>query len=146
MDATHTDTARTLARQAEAALDEGHTDLADALAAVARLYARLAATPGSPGPANPQADLAAAETRERAAQAELRAREAEDLAKLTPRERAARKVARMILDATPADDEPDPASLPLQAVQSAFDVSSSTASAYRTEAAALLAGGYRPAA
>ncbi|MFH8387683.1 DUF2637 domain-containing protein [Kitasatospora sp. NPDC018058] len=93
-----------------------------------------------------EAKAGAAEARRRAAEREARALEAEDAARLTPRERAARKVARMILSATPHGHAPDPEAVDLQTIADAFGVSSSTASAYRTEAAALLADGYRPAA
>ncbi|RKN36719.1 DUF2637 domain-containing protein [Streptomyces hoynatensis] len=82
----------------------------------------------------------AAETREAVAEIELRAVEAEDLARLSPRERAARRVARMILARGGV-----PAALPLEDIKQALGVSSpATASEYRQEAAELLAGGYRP--
>ncbi|MGW2255502.1 DUF2637 domain-containing protein [Kitasatospora sp. NPDC001660] len=88
-----------------------------------------------------EAERAAAETRRAIAEIERRAVEAEDVAKLKPRERAVRKVARMIL-ATP---EQDAEQLPLAEIMSELAVSSSaTASEYRQEAADLLAKGYRP--
>ncbi|GHB67940.1 hypothetical protein GCM10010377_68570 [Streptomyces viridiviolaceus] len=87
-----------------------------------------------------EAEKAAAETRRAAAEIERRAVEAEDAAKLKPRERAVRKVARMILEAGG-----DASRLPLADIQRALDVSSpGTASEYRQEAADLLADGYRP--
>ncbi|MEV5177125.1 DUF2637 domain-containing protein [Streptomyces flaveolus] len=87
-----------------------------------------------------EAALAAAETRRAAAEIERRAVEAEDIAKLKPRERAVRKVARMILAVGGDADR-----LPLADIQHELAVSSpGTASEYRQEAAELLAGGYRP--
>ncbi|MFI7178962.1 DUF2637 domain-containing protein [Streptomyces spororaveus] len=88
-----------------------------------------------------EAERAAAETRRATAEIERRAVEAEDTAKLKPRERAVRKVARMILAAGGADQ------LPLADIQHELAVASpGTASEYRQEAAELLASGYTPAA
>ncbi|MET9497428.1 DUF2637 domain-containing protein [Streptomyces sp. NPDC006552] len=85
---------------------------------------------------------AAAETRLAAAEIERRAVETEDVAKLKPRERAVRRVARMIL-ATGGDAD----RLPLATIQHELAITSpGTASEYRQEAAELLAGGYRPQA
>ncbi|WP_411132732.1 DUF2637 domain-containing protein [Streptomyces sp. 030-HV] len=81
----------------------------------------------------------AAEARAAAAEAEARAVEAEDLLKLTPRERAVRKVARTVL----AHHAGQTDQLPIASIADAFGVSESTASEYRKEAAALIAGGYR---
>ncbi|WP_327075671.1 hypothetical protein OG196_44055 (plasmid) [Kitasatospora purpeofusca] len=89
---------------------------------------------------------AEAQARLRAAEAERLAIAAEDEARLTPKDRATRKVARMILAATPDGHTPDPKAIDLKAVMDALAVSQTTASDYRTEAAALLAGGYRPTA
>ncbi|MGK5545692.1 DUF2637 domain-containing protein [Streptomyces sp. URMC 127] len=87
-----------------------------------------------------EAERAAAETRRVAAEIERRAVEAEDAAKLTPRQRAVRKVARMILAA--GDDTTHPT---LADIQRELAVSSpGTASEYRQEATELLAKGYRP--
>ncbi|GGM19875.1 hypothetical protein GCM10010129_75240 [Streptomyces fumigatiscleroticus] len=87
-----------------------------------------------------EAERAAAETRRAAAEIEQRAVEAEDVAKLKPRERAVRRVARMILAAGGDADR-----LPLADIQHELAVTSpGTASEYRQEAAELLAGGYRP--
>ncbi|MGC5359548.1 DUF2637 domain-containing protein [Streptomyces sp. DT190] len=87
-----------------------------------------------------EAERAAAETRRVAAEIERRAVEAEDVAKLKPRERAVRRVARMILAAGGDADR-----LPLADIQHELAVTSpGTASEYRQEAAELLAGGYRP--
>ncbi|MFI7396416.1 DUF2637 domain-containing protein [Streptomyces tendae] len=87
-----------------------------------------------------EAERAAAETRWAAAEIERRAVEAEDVAKLKPRERAVRRVARMILAVGGAADL-----LPLADIQRELEVASpSTASEYRQEAVELLATGYRP--
>ncbi|PWJ02182.1 hypothetical protein DKG34_40175 [Streptomyces sp. NWU49] len=87
-----------------------------------------------------EAERAAAETRRAAAEIERRAVEAEDVAKLKPRERAVRRVARMILAVGGDSDR-----LPLADIQHELAVTSpGTASEYRQEAAELLAGGYRP--
>ncbi|MGW4597012.1 DUF2637 domain-containing protein [Streptomyces sp. NPDC004457] len=87
-----------------------------------------------------EAEYRAAEMRLAAAEIERRAVEIEDAAKLTPRERAVRKVARMILAAGGDADQ-----VLLSDIQRETQVSSTdTASKYRQEAAELLAGGYRP--
>ncbi|WP_255220009.1 DUF2637 domain-containing protein [Streptomyces sp. PVA_94-07] len=87
-----------------------------------------------------EAEKAAAETRRVAAEIEQRAVETEDAAKLKPRERAVRKVARMILAVGGDADR-----LPLAEIQHELAVTSpGTASEYRQEAAQLLADGYRP--
>lgn len=100
-----------------------------------------------------EAELRAAEKRFAAAEIEQRAVEIEDAAKLTPRERAVRRVARMALAAGLVTvglgaNEIHPALsrvISIADVQREADVSSTdTASKYRQEAAALLAGGYRP--
>ncbi|MFE3413097.1 DUF2637 domain-containing protein [Streptomyces mirabilis] len=88
-----------------------------------------------------EAERRAAETRLAVAEIERRAVETEDIAKLTPRQRAVRKVARMIL-ATAAGEA---SRLPLADIQRELAVSSpGTASEYRQEAAELIEGGYRP--
>ncbi|MFK0112510.1 DUF2637 domain-containing protein [Streptomyces sp. NPDC091217] len=100
-----------------------------------------------------EAELVAAETRFAASEIDRRAVEIEDTAKLTSRERAVRKVARMALAAGLVTvglgaNEFHPALcrvISIADVQREFGVSSTdTASKYRQEAAALLAGGYRP--
>jgi hypothetical protein len=80
-----------------------------------------------------------AEARAAAAETELRAAEAEDAARLSPRERSVRKVARMALMQHGGHVD----RLPLDAIAEALSVSTTTASEYRKEAGALLAGGYR---
>ncbi|MEU0060399.1 DUF2637 domain-containing protein [Streptomyces sp. NPDC006334] len=88
-----------------------------------------------------EAERAAAETRRAAAEIERRAVEAEDIARMRPRERAVRRVARMILFAADGVAE----RLPLADIQHELAVSSpATASEYRQEAGELLASGYRP--
>ncbi|MEW1551883.1 DUF2637 domain-containing protein [Streptomyces tsukubensis] len=88
-----------------------------------------------------EADRRAAETRLAAAEIEGRAVEAEDKAKLSPRQRAVRKVARMIA-AAGGDHE----RVGLADIQRELAVNSpGTASEYRSEAAELLRSGeYRP--
>ncbi|WP_432040955.1 DUF2637 domain-containing protein [Streptomyces chartreusis] len=100
-----------------------------------------------------ETELAAAETRLAAAEVERRAVEIEDEAKLTSRQRAVRKVARLALaaglvpDGLAYDDIHHELCerISIADVQREFDVSSTdTASKYRQEAVALLADGYRP--
>jgi hypothetical protein len=86
-----------------------------------------------------EAKRRASEARRAAAEMELRAVEAEDQLKLSPRERAVRKVARIVY--TQHAGQVD--QLPLDAIAEAFAVSITTASEYRKEAAAQLASGYR---
>ncbi|MEY9944724.1 DUF2637 domain-containing protein [Kitasatospora sp. GAS1066B] len=88
-----------------------------------------------------EARLGAAEARERAAEIELRVLEMEDEARLTPSQRGARKVARMIL----ADGAGIAESIDLQTIAEALGVSVATASQRRADAAELIAAGYRPA-
>ncbi|MFD5819387.1 DUF2637 domain-containing protein [Streptomyces sp. NPDC127038] len=98
-----------------------------------------------------EAHQRAAEMRLAAAETERSAVEAEDAARLTPRERAVRKVARVALAAglipiglSEHEVQRELSRLvSIADVQSACDVSSTdTASRYRTEAAALIASGY----
>ncbi len=100
-----------------------------------------------------ETEYAAAEARLAAAEVERRAVEIEDAAKLTPRERAVRKVARMAFAAGAVFVGLDADGIhrelcrvvSIADVQREFDVSSTdTASKYRQEAVALIAGGYRP--
>ncbi|MFJ3141425.1 DUF2637 domain-containing protein [Streptomyces halstedii] len=87
-----------------------------------------------------EAKRRAAEAREAAAETELRAVEAEDQARLTPKERATRKVARMILATGGQEAE----QVELTAIADALGVSVTTASDRRRDAVELLRGGYRP--
>lgn len=120
----------TEARVAETRRRAAEADRAAAVAEAEKETAKAAAE---------QARLRVVETRARVAETEARAVEMEDHAKLTPRERAARKVARMIL-AAGGDAE----QVELQTIADALGVSTTTASQRRQEAAELLAGGYRP--
>ncbi|WP_216586615.1 DUF2637 domain-containing protein [Streptomyces brasiliscabiei] len=88
-----------------------------------------------------EAAMAAAETRLAAAEVERRAIEIEDAAKLTPRERAVRKVARMVIAAGGNADQVLLADIQRETAVSSTD----TASKYRQEAAELLASGYAAA-
>ena len=86
-----------------------------------------------------EAEQRAAEARAATAVLEERALEAEDVARLTSKQRAARKVARMILNQGQGAVE----RIELQSIADAFGVSVSTASEYRREAAELLHNGYQ---
>ncbi|MEV7442007.1 DUF2637 domain-containing protein [Streptomyces sp. NPDC091204] len=86
-----------------------------------------------------EADQRASQARLRTAEIERAAVEAEDAARLTPRERSVRRTARMIL----ADAAGAWADLPLEVIAKATGVSESTASDYRREAADLIDSGYR---
>ncbi|WUW26986.1 DUF2637 domain-containing protein (plasmid) [Streptomyces sp. NBC_01463] len=141
-----TERAAAEARHAAAEADRGKAEEerrhADALAHIAHAQKDAA-----------EAGRAAAEIRQAAAEAERRAVEIEDEAKLTSRQRAVRRVARLALA---AGLEPEGLAhedlahelcerISIADVQREFDVSSTdTASKYRQEAVALLAGGYRP--
>jgi hypothetical protein len=91
--------------------------------------------------------LAAAQlAREQAARAEAAAQAAEDYARLSPRERNIRRVARMLLAANPhATDasEINQDAVPLAAIQEELPASRTTAGELRQEAMTLLAGGYQ---
>ncbi|MER7309946.1 DUF2637 domain-containing protein [Streptomyces griseoluteus] len=127
---TERDASETAARAAEAKARE-----ASALALAERRAEEAAAAKARAA----ETERAAAEARLHAAEIERRAVEAEDELKLSPRARVARKVARMALAQAAGDVE----QLPLQNLADMFGVSTSTASDYRTEAAKLLADGYR---
>ncbi|WP_225629372.1 DUF2637 domain-containing protein [Streptomyces werraensis] len=122
--------AETRARAAEAEAREEAARAATERAREARAEAEARAA---------EMERTAAETRRRAAEIERAAVEAEDVARLSPKERTHRKVARMILTAGG-----HPEHLPINDVAEAFGVSVSTASEYRAAAAQLLAEGYRP--
>lgn len=87
-----------------------------------------------------EAEQRASEARRRTAEAERATVEAEDAARLSPRERSVRRTARMIL----AEADGIAENLPLEVIAEATGVSGSTASDYRREAADLIATGYRP--
>jgi hypothetical protein len=126
------------ALEAERAASETRRRTAEMEAAAAEAEARQEAARR----AAEEARLGASEARARALEIEQRALEMEDAARLSPRERAVRKVARMALAETGGDAE----QLPLERITAALKVSSSTASQYRNEAYDLLASGYRPQA
>ena len=119
-----------------AAEERGAAQRAERDAALARQAAAEADKRAS------EARAAAVETRARTAEMELRALEMEDAARLTPRERTVRKVARMVLAEAFGDAE----RLPLERITDALAVSVSTASQYRAEAIDLIQQGYRPTA
>ncbi|MGW7711595.1 DUF2637 domain-containing protein [Streptomyces sp. NPDC054771] len=98
--------------------------------------------------ATAEAEAAAFAAREAAAHAEIAAQEAEEEAGLSRRERAERKVARMILAAhaaLPADERPeapDKYGVSLDQVSEAIGVGQTVAGQRRDAAADLIAGGY----
>ncbi|MFI1386668.1 hypothetical protein [Embleya sp. NPDC020886] len=87
-----------------------------------------------------EANEATAAARRRTAALEHLTIALEEDARQTPRERAVRKLARMALEGAAGDVT----AITLETIIRRFDVSSSTASGYRADAAELLAGGYRP--
>ncbi|MEV6439846.1 DUF2637 domain-containing protein [Streptomyces anulatus] len=135
--------AETRRAAAEAARLEAEEVERQALAAAGTEAARKAAA---------ETEKAASETRLAAAEIERRAIEIEDEAKLSPRERSVRKVARLALtagvfhDALALEDVQYELNelVSIADVQRECDVSSTdTASKYRQEAAILIADGYR---
>ncbi|WP_086560119.1 DUF2637 domain-containing protein [Streptomyces africanus] len=134
--------ARARAAETEQRAAEVERDAAEARSRTAEINRGFAAAEAEKSRAEADAAEAkqrAAEARARAAEIELRAVEAEDLLKLTSRERAARKVARIALTQHAGHVD----QLSLAAITEAFGVSESTASEYRKDAGALIAGGYR---
>lgn len=134
--------ARARAAETEQRAAEVERDAAEARSRAAEINRRAAAAEAEQ--ARAEADTAeakkrAAEARARAAEVELRAVEAEDQLKLSPRERAARKVARTAL----TQHAGDITAVSLASIAEAFGVTDSTASEYRKEAGVLIAGGYR---
>ncbi|MGW1848957.1 hypothetical protein [Streptomyces sp. NPDC001966] len=91
-----------------------------------------------------RSDLATARLRADTARAEAAAEAADDYARLTPRQRSARRVARMLLAAQPdlPADKIDHEAVPLTVMMERLDVSQSTASDIRKDAMALLLSGY----
>ncbi|MEU4352813.1 DUF2637 domain-containing protein [Streptomyces sp. NPDC023838] len=86
-----------------------------------------------------------ARARARAAALEAAAEAADDYARLTPRQRNARRVARMLLAAHPADVAPadiDPERVPLAEIQERLTVARTTAGEIRQEARQLITDGY----
>ena len=134
--------ARARAAETEQRAAEVERDAAEARARTVEINRRFAAAEAEQARAEADAAEAkkrAAEVRAAAAEIELRAVEAEDAARLSPKERAARKVARIVLTQHAGHVD----QLSLAAITEAFGVSESTASEYRKEAGALIAGGYR---
>ncbi|MGA5873968.1 hypothetical protein [Streptomyces cinereoruber] len=95
-----------------------------------------------------EADRRTALAREAAARAELAAQEADDAARLTPRERGERQVARMILAAyraLPEDErpaEPEMYAVSLDEIGSVLNVGRTAASERRQGAMDLIKAGY----
>ncbi|MFJ2477754.1 hypothetical protein ACIOWI_33075 [Streptomyces sp. NPDC087659] len=141
------------ARAAAARRRVAEDDLAIAVAQAesARLLAEQAESEARKAIADHQAAeaaVAAAASREAAARTELAAQEAEDAARLTPRERAERKIARMILTAhatLPVDQrppQPDMYGVSLEEVSDAIGVARTAASERRQGAYELILSGY----
>ncbi|WP_329326696.1 DUF2637 domain-containing protein [Streptomyces sp. NBC_01689] len=86
-----------------------------------------------------EADALAAETRLRIAGIERRAAEAEDEARLSPKDRAVRRLARLAL----IEHDGNVEAIHLETIAEEFTVSTTTASNYRRWAIELLAEGYR---
>lgn len=84
--------------------------------------------------------------RAQAAHAEATAEAAEDFARLTPRQRSARRVARLLMAAQPDGlvDKADTEAVPLTVIMDKLGISLSTASEIRKEAMSLLQSGYGP--
>ncbi|MFD3334603.1 hypothetical protein ACFWV1_18385 [Streptomyces sp. NPDC058700] len=128
---------RALALRARADADQADADRAEA--AARRAAAESAAA---------ESQAAAVHARAEAARAEVAVLEAEDTARLTPVERAVRKVARLILaahHAIPASRKPqapDMYAVSLEAVQDALHVSHTVAGQRRQAAGDLIANGY----
>ncbi|MEU5097618.1 DUF2637 domain-containing protein [Streptomyces sp. NPDC020996] len=134
--------ARARAAETEQRAAEVERAAAAARAHTAEINRRFAAAEAEQAQAEADAAEAkkrAAEARAAAAEIELRAVEAEDAARLSPKERTVRKVARLALTRHAGQVD----QLPLEAIAETFAVSLSTASEYRKEAGALIAGGYR---
>lgn len=135
--------ARLAAAEADRRAAEVEEDAAKARERAAEADAQKAAAEARTRDAEADAErsrLAAAEARAAALEVERRAAEIEDELKLSPKERAVRRVARMVL----ADAAGDAERLPLEAIERALEVKTATASDYRKAAAELLATGYRP--
>lgn len=128
-------TAEAEANERKAAEDRLSAAEADRLANAARAEAAALAEQAA------DATRRTAEHREAFARAELAAQEAEHLARMPLRERAERKVARMILAA--GGDEK---AVPLADIEAELNVGRTIASERRQAAAALIARGYNPEA
>ncbi|MGW8768381.1 DUF2637 domain-containing protein [Streptomyces sp. NPDC055815] len=143
--ARHLEEARRAHAEAFRLEEEGKTAAARAEAERAEFAARKAKAEQEAE----EATAAAALAREEAARAEVAALEAEDIARLSPVERAVRKVARMLLAAhpgLPAGQEPqgfDMYAISLEQVMDALGVSQTIAGQRRQAAAELITSGYR---
>ncbi|MET9954463.1 hypothetical protein ABZ135_23370 [Streptomyces sp. NPDC006339] len=140
-DSDHAAKARDLAQQALTVLAYGARDTAEALAEVAHVYARLSV------PADlttVRLDLVTAELRARTARAEAAAQAAEDYAELTPRQRSARRVARLLLAACPdvPPSEIRAEAVPLAVIMERLGIGQTNASELRQGALTLLRDGY----
>ncbi|WP_143202931.1 hypothetical protein [Streptomyces sp. CB02261] len=128
---------RALALKARADADQADADRAEAAARKAAAESAAA-----------ESQVATVHARAEVARAEVAALEAEDTARLTPVERAVRKVARLILAAhhtIPASRKPqapDMYAVSLETVQDALRVSHTVAGQRRQAAADLIANGY----
>ncbi|MGW2866020.1 hypothetical protein [Streptomyces sp. NPDC001205] len=132
-----------MARQAYVAWAQGDRAAARALADVARVYACLAERVDHTAA---RLDLATAQLKADAARAEAAAEAADDYARLTPRQRSVRRVARILLAAHPdmPVDKIEPEAVPLTTIMERLDVGQSTACEIRKEATVLLLSGYGP--
>lgn len=128
---------RARADQAQAKADEEEAAARKARAKAEALKAGAAAL---------EADRQRAAARHEVSMIEARARQAEDYARLTPRERSERLVARMLLAAgvTPETAEAQIGAVPLSTVMEVLGVGQTAAGGIRTAAAILLETGYRP--
>ncbi|MCY0954136.1 DUF2637 domain-containing protein [Streptomyces sp. H27-S2] len=93
--------------------------------------------------AGAQADKAAADLRYQTAMSEARAQQAEDYARLSPRERSERLVARMLLAAGVDPEQPDLTVVSLSQIMGVLNVGQTAAGDVRKAAGARLVDGYR---
>ncbi|MFG2623288.1 DUF2637 domain-containing protein [Streptomyces sp. NPDC048507] len=134
-------------QRAEKARAEAETERQNATAARERAEAeRARADKQAALQAAAEASNAAAQARYEASMIEARAQQAEDYARLTPRERNERLVARMLLTAgaRPETAEQHVDLVPLTMVMEALGVKQTAAGDIRKAAAVLLESGYRP--
>ncbi len=134
--------ARRRAAEDDAAAAEREQHAAERRTAAAELALRAADTEARAAALARRAaddETATVEARAKAVEAEARAVEAEDLLRLTPTERDARRVARMAIRQHGGDVD----AIPGAEIAALLNVSTATASNRRTEARQLLAAGYR---
>ncbi|WP_149561546.1 DUF2637 domain-containing protein [Streptomyces cacaoi] len=132
--------AERVAEKAEAEAKRQKAEAKEAEAAEAQAAARAAEARRQAEMAQAQAEAQAAEMRRQAAVIEAQAVAAEDYARLSPRERRARRVARMLWE---AGDSPE--GVQLTDIEEELGCSRTTASELRQEAVGLLQSGYDPA-